>query len=108
MCNLHVTKAKCKPLLSDVRTGARSLVGEKQTAEVACCPQARNTRPLLTAESAFGDKRDFPASSGKVSGAVQRECRFLRVKAKECDSDADKCEFSLLHYLRVRGFSPKS
>ena len=46
---------------------------------------------------------------GQVSGAVQRECRFLRVRAKECDSDADKCEFSLLHYLRVEGvFSPKS
>ena len=52
----------------------------------------------------FGEKRDFSASYGKVSGAVQRECRFLRVRAKECDSDADKCEFSLLHYLRVGGF----
>ena len=45
---------------------------------------------------------------GQVSGAVQRECRILRVRAKECDSDADNCEFSLLHYLRVGGFSPKS
>ena len=54
-------------------------------------------------------KRDFSAIYGKVSGAVQRECRFLRVRAKECDSDADKCEFSLLQYLRVEGvFSPKS
>ena len=104
MCILHVAKAKCKPLLSEVCTGARSLVGEKQPAEVARSRQVRNTRPLLTAESAFGDKRDFPASSGKVSGAVQRECRFLRVRAKECDSDADNCEFSLLHYLRVGVF----
>ena len=56
------------------------------------------------AESGVWVKRDFSASYGKVSGAVQRECRFLRVRAKECDSDADKCEFSLLHYLRVGGF----
>ena len=70
--------------------------------------QARNTRPLLTGESGVREKRDFSASYGKVSGAVQRERRFLRVRAKECDSDADKCEFSLLHYLRVGGFSPKS
>ena len=49
-------------------------------------------------------KRDFSASNGIVSGAVQRECCFLRVRAKECDSDADNCEFSLLHYLRVGGF----
>ena len=104
MCNLHVTKAKCKRLLSDVRTGAHSLVGEKQPAEVARSRQARNTRPLLTVESAFGEKRDFSASYGKVSGAVQRECRFLRVRAKECDSDTDNCEFSVLHYLRVGGF----
>ena len=53
---------------------------------------------------AFGEKHKFSASYGKVSGAVQRECRFLRVRAKECDSDADKCEFGLLHYLRVGGF----
>ena len=101
MCNLHVTKAKCKPLLSDVRTEARSLIGEKQPAEVARSRQARNTRPLLTAESAFGDKLVFPAISGKVSGAVQRECRFLRVRAK-CDSDASctTCEW--------RFFSPMS
>ena len=91
-------------LLSDACTGARSLVGEKQPAEVARSRQARNTRPLLTAESAFGDKLVFPAISGKVSGAVQRECRFLRMRAKECDCDADKCEFSLLQYLRVGGF----
>ena len=61
---------------------------------------------LLKAE--FGEKRDFSASYGKVSRAVQRECCFLRVRAKECDSDADKCEFSLLHYLRVGVFSPQS
>ena len=55
------------------------------------------------------ETHDFSDSYGKVSGAVQRECRFLRVRTKECDSDADKCEFSLLHYLRVEGvFSPKS
>ena len=48
--------------------------------------------------------RDFSGNYGKVSGAVQRECRFLRVRAKECDSETDKCEFSLLHYLRVGGF----
>ena len=50
------------------------------------------------------EKRDFSAMYGQVSGAVQRECRNLRVRAKECDSDADKCEFSLLHYLRMGGF----
>ena len=67
--------------------------------------QARNTRRLLTAESGVrGEKRDYSASDGKVSGAVQRECRFLRVRVKECDSDADKCEFSLLHYLREERF----
>ena len=49
-------------------------------------------------------KRDFSASNGIVSGAVQRECRSLSMRAKECDSDADKCKFSLLHYLRVGGF----
>ena len=54
------------------------------------------------------EKPDFSAMYGQVSGAIQRECRFLRVRAKECDSDADKCEFSLLHYLRVGGFSPNS
>ena len=101
MCNLHVAKAKSKPLLSDVRTGARSLVDEKQPAEVARSRLARNTRPLLTVESAFGEKRVFPASYGQVSGAVQRECRFLRVRAK-CDSDASgtTCEWGV--------FSPKS
>ena len=104
MCNLHVTKAKCKPLLSDVRTGARSLVGEKQPAEVARSRLARNKRPLLTAESGVRVKRDFSASSGKVSGAVQRECRFPRVRVKESDSDADNCEFSLLQHLRVGVF----
>ena len=87
-----------------MRTGARSLVEEKQPAEVARSRLARNTRPLLTAESGVGVKRDFSASSGKVSGAVQRECCFLRVRAKECDSDADNCEFSLLHSLRVGVF----
>ena len=57
---------------------------------------------------AFGEKHKFSASYGKVSGAVQRECRFLRVRAKECDSDADKCEFSLLHYLRMGFFFLRS
>ena len=52
----------------------------------------------------FGDKRDFSASNGIVSGAVQHECCFLGMRAKECDSDADNCEFSLLHSLRMGGF----
>ena len=52
-------QAKCKPLLSDVRTGARSLVGEKQPAEVARSRQARNTRPLLTAESGVRGETRF-------------------------------------------------
>ena len=104
MCNLHVAKAKSKPLLSDVRTGARSLVGEKQPAELARSRLARVTRPLLTAKSCIREEQDFSASSGKVSGAFQRECRFLRVRVKECDSEADKCEFILLNYLRVGVF----
>ena len=65
-------------LLSDARTEARSLVGEKQPAEVARSRLPRKTRALLTVESEFGEKRVFPANYGKVSGAVQRECRFLR------------------------------
>ena len=46
--------------------------------------------------------RNFSGNYGKVSGAVQRECRFLRVRAKECDSDASctTCEWEF--------FSPKS
>ena len=91
-------------LLSDARTEARSLVGEKQPAEVARSRLPRKTRALLTVESEFGEKRVFPANYGKVSGAVQRECRFLRVRAKKCYSETDNCEFSLLHYLRVGGF----
>ena len=101
MCNLHVAKAKWKPLISDVQTGARSLVGEKQPAEVARSRLARNTRPLLMAQCGLRLMRNFSGNYGKVSGAVQRECRFLRVRAKECDSDADNCEFSLLQHLRV-------
>ena len=59
-------------------------------------------------KAAFGEKRDFSASYGKVSGAVQRECRFQGMRAKECDSEADNCEFSLLQHLRVGVFFPQS
>ena len=83
-------------------------MGEKQPAEVARSRQARNTRPLLTAESGIWGETRFLGQRWQVSGAFQRECRFLRVRAKECDSDADKCEFSVLHYLRVGVFSAQS
>ena len=53
-------------------------------------------------------KRDFSAIYGKVSGALQRECRFQGMRAKECDSEADNCEFSLLQHLRVGVFFPQS
>ena len=94
MCNLHVTKAKCKPLLSDVRTGARSLVGEKQPAEVARSRLARNTRPLLTAESGVRGETRFLGQlrqslrsgsarmplSTRESERVRFRCRQVRIQ----------------------------
>ena len=87
-------QTKCKPLLSDVRTGARSLVGEKQPAEVARSRQATNTRPLLTAESGVRGEARFlghvrpslrsgsarmPLSTRDSEG-VRFRCRQVRIQ----------------------------
>ena len=81
-------------LFSDARTGARSLVGENQPAEVARSRQARNTRRLLTAESGvrgetrfLGQLRQSVRSgsarmplSGHESEGVRFRCRQVRIQ----------------------------
>ena len=77
-----------------MRTGARSLVGEKQPAEVARSRQARNTRPLLMAESGVRGETRFlgqlrqslrsgsarmPLSACETEG-VRFRCRQLRIQ----------------------------
>ena len=90
-------------LLSDARTGARSLVGEKQPAEVARSRQARNTRPLLTAENGirgearFLDQRRQTLRSGSArvplstheSEAVQFRCRE-RANSASCTTSVGR------------------